>query len=293
MKEKSAMKKAFSVFFITAAIVFSPMGFSFAVSASGAVSKGNKYYNEEKFDEALKEYTKAQDKLPDSEIVNFDLGTALYKKGNYKESKEAFTKALTSDDVDLERKANYNIGNSIYKLAEPNEDKDMEGTVKLYREALDSYKKVMALDEKDEDAKFNHDFVEKKLNILLEKLKSEPPQEKGQQDTMDEGRRMRDDQERKEQQDTKDEERRTMDEGRGTKDEEKREEDKKQESSGESGGEPEERKGYQEEKENGKEMSGKEAKMLLEGYRQEEESQGGLHFIRRNKADYPDILKDW
>ena len=96
---------------------------AYAASVAHEVEKGNRLYAQERYAEALLHYDEAELATPESDIVNFNRGAALYKKGEYQKSIDASTKALTSENADVEAQAYYNIGNSTYRLG------DKEGSV--------------------------------------------------------------------------------------------------------------------------------------------------------------------
>ncbi len=73
---------------------------AFALTAK-AVKEGNNLYHQGKYDEAIKKYNEAGDDSPDSDIVNFNLGAALYKKGRYQEAIFAFTRALNTENKEI------------------------------------------------------------------------------------------------------------------------------------------------------------------------------------------------
>jgi Ca-activated chloride channel family protein len=253
----------------------------YAASPAKAVSEGNKLYHQEKYDEAIKKYNEAKAEAPDSEIVNFDLGTALYKKGMYQDAVEAFTKAAVTKDKKLEAKTTYNIANTKYKLGSQQENTDPNGAVNLYRESIDYYNRTLELDKKDADAKFNHDLVEKRLKALLEKLKNQPQQ-----------------QDRKQGQTNKQENK-----GEQEKSGQGKQADTQQKKSGdeqaETGAEKEKKAAQGNNVEAGdrgkaagektKEMSPEEARMLLDAYRAEESGKTD----HERKAYHEQVLKDW
>jgi len=253
---------------------------AFAASVSSAVGRGNILYQEEKFDEALEEYNEAQAILPDSDIINYNIGVARYKKGDYQGAIEAFIKAFTTDDVELEAKVNYNIGNSKYKQGELKETTDLKDAISIYKETLDYYKRSIEISEKDNDAKFNHEFIERKIEILMDKLKQQDQQEQNKKDEKEE---QKDKQQQADQEGQREEE----------KGERKEEDEKKEGEKGDG-----EEKEQDEPKESGldseeetEEMSEEEARLLLEGYRQEEESKGKI--IDKKKGVPHRVLKDW
>lgn len=174
------------IFFITF-LSFIPV-VAHAASETRLVSEGNRLFAEEKYDEALEKYNQAIVESPDSDILQFNRGLAEYRKEDYAAALGSFTKALLTDDAGLESAANYNIANTKYKLGRLKENTDLSTAISLFREALSFYKRAIELNEKDRQAKFNHEFVEKKIKHLLDKLKEQQEnQQQKQQGQQQEG----------------------------------------------------------------------------------------------------------
>lgn len=127
-------------------------------------------YHEGKYEEALRIYQNALTKSLDSAILNYNLGTAFYKMGDYLQAMECFSKAFTAEAPDLEDKTNYNIGNCKYRLGEQIQTSNPSKAIELYREAMDYYQRAIEWNDQDEDAIYNHRWVEKKLRDLLSQL---------------------------------------------------------------------------------------------------------------------------
>ena len=264
-RRDSTLRMSFLMgFTITCVLVLT--GKSFAVSASASVKKGNTLYHQGKYDEALKYYHEAEVEMPDSDLVNFNTGTALYRKGDYEKAIKAFSKALLSDNPDIEAKAAYNIGNSKFRLGKLKENTDLASAINLYREALDYYKRAIELNQDDTNAKYNHEFVEKELKVLLDKLKQQ--QEKDQKGVQQ-------NQEQKQQE----QKQRGAEQG----------EEKQEQQKGESLKPAESPKPQQHQQ---KEMSEEEARMILDRYNQQDRPLGNLNRGAR-KRYYPPVLKDW
>jgi len=170
------MKKMYSIITISFFLLVLPSSV-LAASAAKDVKEGNKLYQQEKYDKAAEKYSQAKEESPDSEIIHFNLGAALYKKGQYKEAVEATTKALSTEDRELEAKAVYNLANSTYKLGSQLAASDLNSAIGMYREALDYYKRAIELDGSDKEAKYNHELVERKLKVLLDQLKNQQQQQ--------------------------------------------------------------------------------------------------------------------
>jgi len=257
-----------------------------ATDAKENVKEANRLYKQGKLDEALQKYNDASVALPDSDIVNFNMGTALYKKEDYEKAQDAFTKALTSEDKKLEADALYNLGNCKYKLGKLKENTDLSTTVALLRESLDYYKRAIDLDQKNTDARFNHEFVERELKVLLDKLKQ-------QQSSTDK---------QKEQEKQQGEQKQGTcptgkEQGREDKEKEGSAQEKaqqQQEKEGQEGQSQQEEQAAAEEtqqEEQGKELSEEGARALLERYGQDE---AAPDYTEKGARSYErEVLKDW
>ncbi|MCM8796516.1 MAG: tetratricopeptide repeat protein [Candidatus Omnitrophica bacterium] len=269
-----------TIFICLLAFVFS---YSTCLAASDAkrnVREANRLYRQGKLDEALQRYNAASVAMPDSDVVNFNIGTAYYKKQDYQKAIEFFTKALTSEDRKLEADSLYNLGNSKYKLGKLKENTDLSGTVALLRESLDYYKRAVELDQKNTDARFNHEFVERELKVLLDKLKQQPSQDK-----------------QKEEKQQQEEKEGTCPVGK-EKEESAQRNEQQQEKEGQEGQSQQEQKEEEaataegaEQEEKNKELSEEEARALLERYGQDEVAPD--YTDRRTMGYDREILKDW
>lgn len=217
----------------------------------------------------------------DTPEINYNRGVINYRKNDFEKAAELFNRALISSDKNLEAKASYNLGNCEYKIGKSKEKENLAETVKLSREALQYYKRSIELDEKNNDAKFNYERVEKELKVLEEKLK----QQKGQSENKkqkDEGRGTRDEEKNQEEQSAQVQQKKEQ--------EEKQQESQAREAGQEKKEQPAKEEQPQEAAES-KEMSKEEAAILLEGYRQEENALGKVK--KEEKAQTNEVLKDW
>ncbi|MBU0547205.1 MAG: tetratricopeptide repeat protein [Candidatus Omnitrophica bacterium] len=281
-------------------VAFISIGFYrpvFAGNSAGLVNKANSLYNRKKYDEAIKLYNEAQIKSPDSAEISYNIGIAQYKKGDYNSAVSSFEKATVSRNKILESKTNFNIGNAKYKLGKLKENTELKQTVNLLRQSLDYYKRAIELDPRDEDAKINHELVEKELKVLLDKLKQEQDKKKeqseqGKEIKEDEGQSQDGQQEKKP---GEEEEKQQATQAKEQKTEEQKEEESKAAREAKQQAEEQKEKQAEELKgqagEEAREMSEREANMLLEGYRQEENSSGKLEDQKRGFSG--NVLKDW
>lgn len=146
---------------------------AFAAEGENAYARGS-------YLEASEYYGKLLEKSPDNPLLHYNFGTAAYKNNMFDNAIESFTRALQSDNVDLQKKAYYNRGNSQYRKGLEMRQADPQGTAEQWRQALASLQSVMELDPRDPDASHNRELITKRLAELEEELKQQKEQEKKQ-----------------------------------------------------------------------------------------------------------------
>ena len=117
-------------------------------------------------------------------------GVTAYHSNDFSHAATLFESATASPDRALQQRALYNLGNTSYRLGEAKTPQAQQ----LWQRAIKSYESALALDPHDADAKFNQDFVKKKL----EELKKRQQQQQNQQDKKQDQKK--DDQQKKQQQ---------------------------------------------------------------------------------------------
>lgn len=129
----------------------------FLETSQDTVKKGNEHFQNKRYQSALEAYRKVQVKNPDAPEVLYDLGTSLYKVDSFQESAQDLDAAAKkARDPQLKARSLYNYGNVQYRLG------NFEG-------AIDSYKKALAVDPDDKDAKYNLEFLQKKKSKMDKK----------------------------------------------------------------------------------------------------------------------------
>lgn len=155
-----------------------PLVVAFAVVATGGVDRkaaklvrdGNRAYGEGQFDAATELYDEAQTRAPESPEVAYNLGNALCRQGRFAEAAPHLRRAAESKDPVLRERSLYNLGNVLHGA------RDLQGAAQAYRRAL-------ALDPGDRDAKIN---LEKVLRELEEQRQQAQNQQGGKQGKQDE-----------------------------------------------------------------------------------------------------------
>jgi Ca-activated chloride channel family protein len=139
--------------------------------ASASPQGAEKAYKKGDYALAVKEYKAAADKSPEDRQLQFNLGAAAYKNKDYKEASNALRKALATTELPLQNRAYYNLGNTLYRQGQGTEKSNPQTTIKQWQTAVDAYEGALKLNPKDEDARFNQEFVKKKLEELKKKQK--------------------------------------------------------------------------------------------------------------------------
>jgi len=121
--------------------------------------EGNRLYEEGRFPEAHEKYLEALLEAPDSPIIRFNDGNALYQGEDYESAVESFRAAVESGDPGLAAAAWYNLGNTLYR----------QGALP---ESLEAFKQALRADPADADAKHN-------LERVLEQMQEQPEQQQG------------------------------------------------------------------------------------------------------------------
>ena len=108
--------------------------------------------------------------------VGYNDGVTAYRSNDFTSAATAFEQATASPDRSLQERAQYNLGNAAYRLGEADPTKSQA----LWQRAVKSYETALALDPKDEDAKFNLDYVKKRLQELKQQQEQQQKQQQQQ-----------------------------------------------------------------------------------------------------------------
>lgn len=149
----------------------------------GSPSSALREYNAGKYDQALKEYERLLQKNADDPRLHFNAGTAAYRNQKFEEASKQFNATLASPDLKLQGLAYYNEGNALYHLGEGNPDSKKR--TETWEKALQDYQSTMKLNPQDADAKFNYEFVKKRLEELKQQQQQSQQNKQDQQQNQD------------------------------------------------------------------------------------------------------------
>lgn len=149
----------------TIVLVLSGLLFCYPAWA-GSIGQGEEYYKKEDYKGALKEFQEAQVDAPQRFDLIYNTGNSYYKTNQYKEADTLFSSASESKNSNLKKKAFYNRGNAAYRQGK-------------LMEAVENYQRALDIDPKDEDTKYNLDFVKREIERRLAKKTESPSSSEG------------------------------------------------------------------------------------------------------------------
>jgi len=161
------MTKNFLTFFSRFKVIFL-IFLSVCLSTCGnreSIKKGNQYYSQGKYEQAVGEYQKCKD----SPIARYNLGGAFYKQRDYDKAIEKYHTILAVDDKEIRQKAYYNLGNAQFRIGDLNS-------------AIESYKNALRITPNDWDAKHNLEFALRELERIRQNIRKQNDADKNKQE---------------------------------------------------------------------------------------------------------------
>jgi len=132
--------------------------------SSASSSRALREYKAGNYEQSLKDYEQLLQKNNDDPRLHFNAGAAAYRNRQFDAAARQFNEALASPDLKLQELSYYNRGNAQYWLGEQNVDPGKR--TDAWEKALKDYELSLKLNAQDADARFNHEFVKKKLEEL-------------------------------------------------------------------------------------------------------------------------------
>jgi len=148
-----------------------------AISIEARCSEGEEAYNRGDYIAASEYYSHQLLASPNDPELHYNFGAAAYKNNMFDDAIAAFSKALESNNIDLQKKSYYNRGNSYYRKGLEMEQSNPQSTVQQWQKALESLEAVLKLSPNDKDAAYNHDLIKKQLK-KLQKQQEQKQQDK-------------------------------------------------------------------------------------------------------------------
>jgi Ca-activated chloride channel family protein len=149
------------------------------------IREGNRRYEDEKHEEALEFYLRAQEEDSTHSVPRFNAGDALYRLGRFGEGAGEFLRSASSAPDSISAMSYYNLGNSMFRAGD-------------IGNAAEAYKKSLLMNPDDEDAKYNLEYALRMLEQQSQEDRQDKQDEKD-QDQQDREQRPQEEDEQDEQ----------------------------------------------------------------------------------------------
>jgi len=146
--------------------------------AQASTRDAERAYHEGKFKQSAEEYGRALARTPSDVKLQYNLGVAAYKSGDFAKAGAALDQSLHSDRLDLQENAYYDLGDVLYRVGQETVAKKPEVTTDNWKKSIASYESALKLNPKDQDAVYNRDLVKRRLAALEEQQKQQDEKKK-------------------------------------------------------------------------------------------------------------------
>lgn len=168
-----------------------------AVHASASPASALRMYESGRFDDAYREYSRLLGRRPDDVRLQFNAGASAYQARKYEDAVNHFSAAVAASKPELQERAYYNLGNSLFRAGEEKPDQEK---VQLWEQSIREFETALKLDPKDSDALANLEYVKKRLEELKKQQQQSKDKQEQQQDQQQEQNKDEDQNQSKEQQ---------------------------------------------------------------------------------------------
>ncbi len=154
--------------------------------SSGYSIEADKTYLNGDYEKASSQYREALIEDTDDARLHFNLGASQYKEGDFEGAQSSISQALKTEDVGLQQKAFFNLGNTLYQLGKvPLEEQKFKEALEPWENALENFKLSSELNQADLDSKKNLEFMQSKIEWLKKMIEQQSQQKEEQEKDKD------------------------------------------------------------------------------------------------------------
>lgn len=141
------------------------------------INSANSLLRDGKVEQAITAYQQAQEHVPNSADLSYNLAVAQYRKGDVAAAERLFQSTAAVDNDALAAKSRYNLGNCKFASALRNAEKDRPAAIKSLETAIADYRSSLDIEPTDADARANIE----RAAALIEKLRNDEKKEQQKQ----------------------------------------------------------------------------------------------------------------
>ena len=165
------------IFRITARLLFLAILAEFILSSQADTERdAQRHFQEKRYESALKIYRRLARENPDTPRLAYNAGASAYRAKDMEEAKKQFANAsLSPENLELQQKAYYNLGNTLFRTGETAANPEQKITT--WKQSIQSYQHAISLNETDQDAQENLDLVKRRLEELQQQQQNQEQQQ--------------------------------------------------------------------------------------------------------------------
>jgi Ca-activated chloride channel family protein len=225
-------------------------------AAFPAHASGLSAYERGDYEQARKEFENRLQMEPEAPNLQLNAGTAAYRLKDYAKASRYFSKAMLAEDPALRSAAEFNLGNTLFRQGEGQQDKEKKTSD--WKDAIAQYEAALKTRPDYTEARENKERVEQ----LLEQLEKEQQQEQKQE-------------QQKDQQQEQDEQQQDGGEQDQQQDQQQGDQEQEQQGGGKNQQEQEQQSGQQQKEPSGEGGKDQKEEQSQSGNEQQQDGQGG------------------
>lgn len=151
-----------------------------------SAASAHRAYSQGRYADALGEYRRLLAEDPANARLHFNAGTAAFRLGAARDAATHFTESARDQDLGLQQKSLYNLGNSLATLgaSESDDSKKLE----FYEPALKHFDSALQLRPDDEAARANRDILDRRIQEIRRRLPQQPNPKQDRKDSTEDSK---------------------------------------------------------------------------------------------------------
>lgn len=153
----------------------------FAGPARISTDQGNRLYEQEKFDEAIKQYDQALIDSPQALEPKFNKANSYYRLDDLDKAINLYRQAAAeSKDMKLVTSAKYNLGNCRFQQGSKQRDSNLQKAIDDMKAAIGHWRSALDIEPQNQKAAKNIEVARLTIKDILDQLKNQQQQDPNQ-----------------------------------------------------------------------------------------------------------------